>query len=145
MDIELLSRHTAIDQAILADVSAGMYAFPAWLGVQLFESLAAMVMRGPAPASALSVFRIDLADDAGGTVNVTPGPALTTPGNINVFGEWALIECLAADLYAKLASARYCNVFVNSAAAVPVFVTLIRHNPRYAHPAMTTPTEFAWT
>lgn len=146
-NIELLSRHATIDQVISADVSAGVYMFPAWLPIQLFECLMATVLRGPG-VNALTAFRVDVADDVAGAANLTLGPTLTTPGTIANLQQWARIECRASDLYGKSATARYCNIHLNAAGAVPFVATLIRYNPDYAHPnldAGNPPDETAWT
>jgi len=70
---------------------------------------------------------------------------LTNVANINAEQEWALIECTASDLYGYLASAQYCNIFLNAAGGTPFIATMIRYNGRYLHPALNTPTETAWT
>lgn len=143
-DIELFSRNMALDQILSGNVSAGAYMFPAWLPIDVFECVAALILRGSG-AGALTEFSIDLADDAAGAVNLTAGPTLTNVANINAQQETALIECRASDLHGYSPTARFCNVFLNSAAAVPFVATLIRYNPRYAQATLTTPNETVWT
>lgn len=143
-DIEMLSRNMAVDVQISGNVTAGAYMFPVWLPIQTFECLAAIAIRASG-VGALSAFRVDLADDPAGTVNLTPGPAATAPGLVNVMQEWALIECRASDLYKKSPTGRYCNIFLQAGVGgVPFAAVLIRYNPRYAHPNLCNPTTSAW-
>ena len=143
-DIELLSRHMAVDTIISGDVSAGVYMFATWLNIQTFERFAALLLRASGP-DALTEFSIDVADDAAGAVNLTGGPPLTNVANIANEQETALIECTASDLYGYSATARYCNIFLNAAGGTPFVATMIRYNPRYARATLTTVDETAWT
>lgn len=142
--IEMLSRHVAINQIVSGDVSAGVYMFTPWLNIQTWDRFAALCLRASG-VDALTEFSIDLAEDAAGAVNLTGGPTLTNVANINAAQEWALIECTGAELYQYLATARYCNIFLNAAGGTPFIATMIRYNGRYMHAGLNTPTETAWT
>jgi len=135
----------AINTIISGDVSAGVYMFlPNWLPIGLFDRFAALLLRATG-VDALTEFSIDLADDILGAVNLTGGPTLTNVANIANEQETALIECTASDLYGYLATAQYCNIFLNAAGGTPFVATMVRYNGRYSFANMTVVDETAWT
>lgn len=142
--IEMLSRHMAINQIVSGNVSAGVYMFDPWLNIQTWDRFAAICLRATG-VDVLTEFSIDVAEDVAGAVNLTGGPTLTNVANIDTEQEWALIECTASDLWSYLATARYCNIFLNAAGGTPFIATMLRYNGRYMHAAINTPTETDWT
>ena len=143
-DIELFSRHMALDCFYIADVSGeDVSVFAAWLDITKFEKVVGFVLLCTA-ASNLTNFEIVTGSTAAGA-NPTTVATLTTPANINAANETAMIEMRASQIQGVDADAIVANLSINSAAAVPVALSMLRYNPRYAYASLTTATETAWT
>jgi hypothetical protein len=143
-DIELFSRHMALDTIYSADVSGeDTDIFAAWLDITKFEKVVAFVHLCTA-ASNLTNFELVTGNTAAGGTPTTVA-TLTTPANINAANETAMMEVRASQIQGVDADAIVANVSINSAGAVPVVVGMLRYNPRYAYASLTTATETAWT
>ena len=143
-NIELFSRHMAMDSTYIADVSGeDTSVFVTWLDITKFEKVVGFVMLCTV-ASNLTNFEIVTGNTAAGGAPTTVA-TLTNPVNINAALETAMIETRASLIQAVDADAIVANLSINSAGAVPVALMMLRYNPRYAYASLTTATETAWT